>query len=288
VIDRTYRDKAINHQTESNSRSPLGTAWKHAALAGLSLSVLALMPPYASPPQIAARWCVQTLSPHVQSQLTVAETVKLYGKDARSRLTPHFKAAQIKYPPSKVTMLCLKEEGLLIVFAANEKGYLKQIIGYPIIGTSGVAGPKLREGDLQIPEGFYKVPALYPNSIAHLGIRLNYPNAQDRLRAKADKRTKLGGDILIHGSYWSTGCLAMGNVAIEELYVLVNDVGCKNVDLTFAPCDLRTKKPNVVFQDQPSWLPNLYKDLKAALKSYPIVINSAWKANMPKKPESED
>lgn len=261
---------------------------KHAIGGALALACIALMPPSVPPHHHVIKWCSNALVAPLQSELTVAETIKLYGKDARSRLTPHFKAAQVKYPPAAVTMLCLKEEGVLIIFAPTEKGFLKQITGYPIIGTSGKAGPKLKEGDLQIPEGFYKIPALYPNSIAHLGLRVNYPNSQDRLRAKSDKRTKLGGDILIHGSYWSTGCLAMGNVAIEELYVLANDVGCKNIDVIFAPCDLRTTKPNVDFKDQPTWLPALYKELKAKLKSFPIAINSAWKANAEKKPESSD
>lgn len=246
------------------------------------------MPAQARTHNHILKWCSEALIQSTLAQLTVAESIKLYGKDARSRLVPYFKAAQVKYPPSKVTLICLKEEGVLIVFAPNEKGFPKQIIGYPIIGTSGKAGPKLKEGDLQIPEGFYKIPSLYPNSIAHLGMRINYPNTQDRLHAKTDHRTKLGGDILIHGSYWSTGCLAMGNVAIEELYVMANDVGCKNVDVIFAPCDLRTAKPNVVYKEQPSWLPALYKELKAKLKTYPIAINSAWRANAEKKPESTD
>ncbi len=263
-------------------------AVKPSAGAVLAISIIALMPAQAPPHHHILKWCSKAVIQSPLVQLTVAESIKLYGKDARSRLVPYFKAAQIKYPPSNVTLICLKEEGVLIVFAPNEKGFPKQIIGYPIIGTSGKAGPKLKEGDLQIPEGFYKIPSLYPNSIAHLGMRINYPNTQDRLHAKADRRTKLGGDILIHGSYWSTGCLAMGNVAIEELYVLANDVGCKNVDVIFAPCDLRTVKPNVVYKEQPSWLPALYKELKAKLKTYPIAINSAWKANAEKKPESTD
>lgn len=276
-----------NHETRQGI-SQISGVLKHTIGAMFALTVIALMPPSKSPQHQITQWCGEVLTSSLKTKLTVAESIKLYGKDARSRITPHFKAAQVKYPPAKVTMLCLKEEGLLILFAPNEKGYLKQIIGYPIIGTSGIAGPKLKEGDLQIPEGFYKIPALYPNSIAHLGLRINYPNSQDRLRAKADHRTKLGGDILIHGSYWSTGCLAMGNVAIEELYVLANDVGCKNIDVIFAPCDLRTSKPKVDFKTQPSWLPALYKELKAKLKTLPIVINSAWKANAEKGPDAND
>lgn len=224
----------------------------------------------------------------VQTSLTVSETIKLYGKGARSRMAPHFKRANVSYPPSKVTLLSLKEERVLIVFAPDGKGGWKQITGYYVVGTSGKAGPKLKEGDLQIPEGFYKITSLYPNSIAHLGLRVNYPNSQDRAHAKKAKRTKLGGDILIHGSYWSTGCLAMGNVAIEELYVLANDVGCNNIEMIFAPCNLLTSKPNIEFKQQPDWVPNLYKDLKATLKNYPIKIDPEWQATAPSKPTHDD
>jgi murein L,D-transpeptidase YafK len=77
-----------------------------------------------------------------------------------------------------------------------------------------VAGPKLKEGDKQVPEGFYKNCWLSPNLVAHIGMDINYPNDRDRRHAKAEKRRNLGCDILIHGSKWSTGCLAKGNVTI--------------------------------------------------------------------------
>ena len=155
------------------------------------------------------------------------------------------------------------------------------------MGTSGKAGPKLKEGDLQIPEGFYRITGLYPNSIAHLGLRINYPNAQDKLRAKKDKRTKLGGDILIHGSYWSTGCLAMGNAAIEEIYIMANDVGCNNIRMIFAPCNLNTTKPDIDFKRQPNWVPILYRDLTTELKLYPIKIDPQWQSKAPAKPTDD-
>lgn len=226
-----------------------------------------------------------TLTEAISYHLTVADTVKMYGKDARSRMAPAFKKAEVPYPPAKLTLLGLKEERLLILFAPDKDGKLKQITGYYVVGTSGKSGPKLKEGDLQIPEGYYKITGLYPNSIAHLGLRVNYPNSQDRLQAKKDKRTKLGGDILIHGSYWSTGCLAMGNVAIEELYILANDVGLSNIDLILSPCNLAKQKPDVDFKKQPAWLPSLYEKLTATLKTLPIKIEREWFENAESKPE---
>jgi len=80
-----------------------------------------------------------------------------------------------------------------------------------------IAGPKLKEGDKQVPEGFYKIASFRPRLVAHIGMEVNYPNATDRSHAQAEKRRNLGCDILIHGSKWSTGCLAMGNEPIEEM-----------------------------------------------------------------------
>lgn len=208
--------------------------------------------------------------------LSVPQTIEKYGEEARDLLKPFFKKARVAYPPKEQTWICLKEEKLLLIFARDEKGAWKQVKNYPIVGVSGVAGPKLKEGDLQIPEGFYRISGLQPNSVAHLALRVNYPNDVDRANAKIDKRTNLGGDIEIHGSYWSTGCLAMGNEPIEEIFVLAHDTGCENIKLIFAPCDLTTKEAEVDLEEQPVWVPGLYKKLKASLKEYPIKVDPQW------------
>jgi murein L,D-transpeptidase YafK len=87
---------------------------------------------------------------------------------------------------------------------------------YKIAGMSGNSGPKLAEGDGQVPEGFYFVPprAMNPNSQYHLSFNIGYPNEFDR----AHQRT--GSAIMIHGDRVSIGCLAMTDEKIEEIYTL--------------------------------------------------------------------
>ncbi|MGL5018053.1 MAG: L,D-transpeptidase family protein [Luteolibacter sp.] len=87
---------------------------------------------------------------------------------------------------------------------------------YKIAGLSGNPGPKLAEGDGQVPEGFYYVPprAMNPNSQYHLSFNIGYPNEYDR----AHQRT--GSAIMIHGDRISIGCLAMTDEKIEEIYTL--------------------------------------------------------------------
>ena len=79
---------------------------------------------------------------------------------------------------------------------------------YPIRAASGALGPKLREGDRQVPEGVYDIESLNPNSRFHVALRVGYPNAFDRQMAGREGRTALGGDIMIRASHeerWTGG-----------------------------------------------------------------------------------
>ena len=116
-----------------------------------------------------------------------------------------------------IFLRAFKEEALLEVFVRNrvtEKFDLFRT--YRVAGTSGKLGPKLAEGDLQIPEGFYFVPpsAMNPQSQYHLSFNIGYPNAYDQ----AQQRT--GSAIMIHGDTISIGCLAMTDEKMEEIYTL--------------------------------------------------------------------
>lgn len=252
----------------------------------LALGVLLCLPPVREAPRhqlflAITRELWNQANAAMQYQLSLAKTIETIRKPVKERLLPYFRKAHISYPPSAVTLICFKEEKVLIVFARNGSGKMKQIIVYPIVGTSGSAGPKLKEGDRQIPEGFYKITGLQPNSIAHLALRVDYPNKFDRANAVKDRRTNLGGDIEIHGHWFSTGCLAMGDPIIEDLFLLAHDTGCENINFIVAPCDLTMHKPDVEFNKQPSWLPELYKQLKTTLKHYPFERGSTWVADVP-------
>lgn len=208
---------------------------------------------------------------------TVKAAMEEYGAPARKKLEPLFEIKGIKYPPSEITMIGLKEERLLYIFAKDKNGINQKINTYPIIGTSGKTGPKLKEGDKQIPEGIYKVTGFKPNSIAHLAILLNYPNGDDKRFARQDKRSDLGSDIEIHGSFWSTGCLAMGDIAIEEIFVLAYDTGCRGIKVILAPCNLNVSKPDVDFSYQPQWLPQIYDKLEKEMIQYEMVSDEKTK-----------
>jgi murein L,D-transpeptidase YafK len=87
---------------------------------------------------------------------------------------------------------------------------------YTICAPSGVLGPKRKAGDRQVPEGFYHIDRFNPSSSYYLSLGLNYPNQSDKIRKTAQDA---GGDIFIHGSCVTIGCMPMTDDKIKELYL---------------------------------------------------------------------
>ncbi len=106
----------------------------------------------------------------------------------------------------------------------------KVIKSYDISLGGNAIGAKMEEGDLKTPEGNYTIDWKHPNSSYYLALHISYPNDHDKIHVK-DKEVHLGGDIMIHGmpnglgflypilrhSDWTQGCIALSNVAMEEL-----------------------------------------------------------------------
>jgi murein L,D-transpeptidase YafK len=122
-----------------------------------------------------------------------------------------------KYSP--IVMRVFKEEAELEVWKQDTAGLFQLLKTYPVCRWSGDLGPKLHEGDRQTAEGFYTItPALMnPNSNYYLAINTGYPNSFDR----ANKRD--GSLLMIHGDCSSSGCYAMTDKQISEIYALARD-----------------------------------------------------------------
>jgi murein L,D-transpeptidase YafK len=163
----------------------------------------------------------------------------------------------------------LKLERRLELYAAGRDGRVRYVRAYPVRAASGTPGPKRRAGDAQVPEGVYRISALNPNSRFHLSLRIDYPNARDRLRAEADGRSDLGGDIMIHGGAESIGCLAVGDPAVEELFVLAAQTGIENVRVVLSPIDFRVRALPAALMPADEWAPALYAEVQAALAELP-------------------
>jgi uncharacterized membrane protein len=205
-----------------------------------------------------------TWYPYYRSRVGVrdhADVLRTLAPRHRDRLRAAAAERGIAYPPSRLTLVGLKDERTLEVWAeAGRRSLLLR--SYPVLAASGGSGPKRREGDGQVPEGVYRLTGFNPNSSYHLSIRVDYPNADDRAAAREEGRTRLGGDIFIHGKAVSIGCLALGDDAIEELYLLLADVGLRNSRLLLSPA----ARPDPARADAP-WVGRLYARLGRELRA---------------------
>jgi murein L,D-transpeptidase YafK len=120
---------------------------------------------------------------------------------------------------SRILVRIFKEEAELEVWKEDTTGHFQILKTFSICRWSGDLGPKLHEGDRQAPEGFYTiVPKLMnPNSEFYLAINTGFPNSFD----KANNRD--GSALMIHGDCLSSGCYAMTDEQIGEIYSLARD-----------------------------------------------------------------
>ena len=189
---------------------------------------------------------------------TVEDVIDLYGEASSEFFKPHFDSAGISYPPADLAILAYKDTKIMEIWAKDPSSEYSLIYTYPILAASGSLGPKLREGDRQVPEGVYHIEAFNPNSAYHLSMKLNYPNSFDLKHAGIDGRSEPGTNIFIHGRAVSVGCLAIGDKAIEEVFSLVHEVGRNNTKVIILPNNPSIKKLEVPV-GVPKWTVDLYR-----------------------------
>jgi murein L,D-transpeptidase YafK len=181
-----------------------------------------------------------------EQQLKFSRVKKAY--EAKwAGLQTELKAKQIDPNNFEVFVRAFKSEGELEIWVKNkiEKTYtlLKKI---PICASSGVLGPKRREGDGQVPEGIYDISVFNPNSNYFLALKVSYPNASDKILAKGPT----GGDIMIHGNCVTIGCIPLQDEPVKDLYILC--VEAKNrklpIRVEIYPCHLNAANLAVLTQ----------------------------------------
>lgn len=117
---------------------------------------------------------------------------------------------------------------------------------FEVCQTSGKLGPKRMQGDSQIPEGFYHIDRFNPYSRFYLSLGINYPNQSDRILGK---KGTLGGDIFIHGSCVTIGCLPIQDDPIKALYLYCIEAknnGQQKIPVTIFPTELTTENYNAL------------------------------------------
>ncbi len=162
----------------------------------------------------------------VSSAQSMSPKVFLKSPDGNSRmedtLKKQFEKLHLTWPPQAMYIRSFKYDRQLEVWVKPDlKEPYKLFKTYKVCQQSGSTGPKRVEGDYQVPEGFYYINELNPNSNYHLALGLNYPNASDKILSDPSRP---GSAIYIHGDCVSTGCIPLTDGPIEEVYFLANSV----------------------------------------------------------------
>lgn len=224
--------------------------------------------------------------------LTLTQACNMPNKEKSPKLAP-FELAKYEYEQMltkelqhfdiqtntvKIFLRAFKQEQKLEAWVKDKNAPQFQLFKtYKFCKSSGKLGPKRKEGDLQIPEGFYHINRFNPKSKFHLSLGLNYPNVSDLILSDKEKP---GSDIFIHGGCVTVGCIPITNEKIRELYLLASfakNNGQKDIPVHIFPFKMTNfnlknqgnNNPNINFWNS---LQPVYKYFESK-KSLPVSIS---------------
>jgi murein L,D-transpeptidase YafK len=167
---------------------------------------------------------------------------------------------------SPVLIRIFKAESELEVWKSKDDGRFYLFKTYPICSYSGVLGPKLEQGDRQAPEGFYSVSLdqMNPRSKYHLSFDVGFPNSYDRAHGRTGK------NIMVHGDCTSSGCYAMTDAVVEEIFTLAREAlqsGQEEIQVQAFP--FRMTASNLTAHKDDKWY-DFWKGLKEGYDYFEI------------------
>jgi len=194
----------------------------------------------------------QTAAPGIAANITFvdlqrASSPKITDVLARREdsLKKQFEEKGLKWPAKFIYIRSFKYDSQLEVWVkqtSQEK--FKLFKTYRVCALAGTLGPKRMQGDYQVPEGIYYINEFNPKSQYHLSLGLNYPNVSDKILSDS---LMPGGEIYIHGSCVTTGCIPVTDKQIEDIYVLAmhaKDEGQDFIPVHIFPVQFKNKSSN--------------------------------------------
>lgn len=153
----------------------------------------------------------------IDEQLSYSR-VKIAYDEKYDGIVSKLKNLDLEVSGFEVLLKAYKYEQRLLVYVRNKtEDKWKVYDTLAFCATSGTLGPKVCQGDLQIPEGYYHINHFNPYSNFFLSLGVSYPNKADiKKRPSKDK----GGAIYVHGNCVTIGCIPLTDDIIKELYVL--------------------------------------------------------------------
>lgn len=160
-------------------------------------------------------------------------------REKEKLVTGNLKKYNINIDKLEIYLRAFKREKILELWAKTKENEAYTLIReFEICTSSGTLGPKRKEGDLQVPEGFYYISHFNPESNFYLSLGINYPNESDKILS--DKKHP-GGAIYIHGNCVTIGCMPITDESIKELYIYsveARNNGQDKVPVSIFPCKL--------------------------------------------------
>lgn len=178
------------------------------------------------------------------------------------KLKEDLKATKVDPDNFDIYMRAFKNEKIVEVWIKNQSDVRYKLFRtYDICASSGELGPKRKEGDGQVPEGFYKIDLFNPTSDYYLSMRINYPNSSDVILKDG---LSAGGAIMMHGNCVTIGCLPMTDDKIKELYVLCLEARNRNspVYIDIYPVKFTPENIKMLESNYPKSKLNFWKTLK--------------------------
>lgn len=139
-------------------------------------------------------------------------------KKKEDTLRKQFEEKKLIWPAKYIYLRSFKYDSELEVWVKDEiKAPFRLFNTYKVCALAGALGPKRMEGDYQVPEGFYMINEFNPKSSYYLSLGLNYPNESDKILSDMNHP---GGEIYIHGSCVTVGCIPMTDGKMEDIYII--------------------------------------------------------------------
>ena len=218
-----------------------------------------------------------------QTQLKEAR-VKIAYEDAEAVVKKHFSDKGLSMDKFQLFIRAFKKEAVLEVWVKEKNAATYTLVhSYDFCATSGVLGPKRKQGDLQIPEGVYYINHFNPYSNFFLSLGINYPNQSDLILS--DKK-KPGSAIYIHGGCATIGCIPITDDKIKELYIIAveaKDDGQSKIPVHVFPTRLDAGVTDQLIREEKAdaatsafWknLELVYRDFESGKKLRPVKVES--------------
>ena len=225
----------------------------HLALT-LPVALAAMSPappaPYPPPPEVA-RW----------TAMPAAERLASIESRVRAPLEGEMRARGFTVGGEAFLRVFKESAEMELWLRPGARGPFSLFRTYSIAAMSGTLGPKVKEGDMQAPEGCYATTKrlLNLNSRYHVSFNIGYPNALDQ------HHQRTGSLIMVHGKNVSIGCFAMTDLVIEEIFLLVKaalDAGQAEVPVHCFPFRMTDERLARAGAEGSPWLP-FWQDLRA-------------------------